>query len=646
MQVDSLGRFLIEKELGRGAMGRVFLAFDPTIERRVAIKTVQIFASLPEAERAQARERFLREARSAGKLLHPGIVTIFDVGEADGVPYIAMEYVEGETFDSVCAEDALLPVPDVAELVAAAAEALGFAHERGIIHRDIKPANLMRVGDRAVKIMDFGLAKSPSSSMTHDGALFGTPNYMSPEQVRGEALDGRSDLFSLGVVCYEMLTGVKPFGGESISSVLYRIVHEPPGDIPRALPRVPPPLAGFLERALAKQPDARFRDGAEFAAALRGAGATTVKGTAATTGTATGIAAGAAATTTVAAPASAPAPRVPASARGKPPVARARSSRVFWVVAVTVVLAGIGAAFLMRIGPFAPPPVAMLAAGVRTEPAGLPVQQNGTPLAGDVIRFPAAGPFEILSASQGCREAKHRLEAADAGREIVLVLDPATAAVVVDPGVPGARVALNGQDAGTAPATLDLDLCRDNTIGIQAEGYRASSATIPARATPLDARSAALALKLELIPSGRLLFPQTRVPTSFFVDGERVSRTSDGIELPAGPHEIRATNEERFVDVAVTVDVPAGGNATPAFVIPPLARLVVQTFPPNCRVTLKRPGSAWRQLGETPLRYELVAGRYVLRVESPVSGESREQDVNLVPGANAPIRVSFGRSAR
>jgi len=312
-------------------------------------------------------------------------------------------------------------------------------------------------------------------------------------------------------------------------------------------------------------------------------------------------------------------------------------------VAATLVLAGIGAAYLLRIGPFAPPPVAMLTARVRTEPAGLLVRQNGTPLVGDAIQFPAAGPFEILTSSQGCREAKHRVEAADAGREIVLVLDPERAEVVVDPGVPGARVAFNGEDVGAAPATIELDLCRDNTIGIQAESYRATSVTIPAKATPLDARSAALALKLEAIPTGRLLLPQTRVPTSFFVDGEPVPRSSDGVELPAGPHQIRATNEDRFVDVAVIVEVPVGGNATPAFDIPPLARLVVQTFPPNCRGALMRPGSTWRPLGETPLRYELAAGRYVLRVESPASGESREQDVNLAPGTNAPIRISFGR---
>jgi hypothetical protein len=422
-----------------------------------------------------------------------------------------------------------------------------------------------------------------------------------------------------------MLTGVKPFGGDSISSVLYRIVHEPPKDAPLRLERIPAPLAAFLERALAKPPEARHRDAAEFAGALRRAGAATIAATLR---------------------ASAPTARPPSPAPQQAPVAPARRFLVPWIIVIALALAGIGAAFLLHVGPFAPPKVAMLTARVRTEPAGLPVQVNGSPLAGDVIRFPAGGPFEVLTASYGCREAKHRVEAADAGVEIVLVLDPARAAVAVDPGVPGARVAVNGQDAGTAPATIDLDLCRDNTIEVQAEGYSTSSATIPAKVTPLDARSAAGALKLEAIPTGRLLLPTLRVPTLFFVDGKPVVRKNGGIDLPAGPHEVRATNEERFVDFAVTLDVPAGDAVTPAFVVPALARLVVQTFPPNCRVALKRSGSAWRQVGETPLRYELAAGRYVLRIESPVSGESREQDLNLAPGTNAPVRVSFGRSGR
>jgi hypothetical protein len=251
-----------------------------------------------------------------------------------------------------------------------------------------------------------------------------------------------------------------------------------------------------------------------------------------------------------------------------------------------------------------------------------------------------------VTATSGCREAKHRVEAADAGVEIVLVIDPARVTVVVEPGVPGARVSVNGQNAGTVPATLDLDLCRDNTIEIKADGYRNAFATIPAKATPLDARSAANALKLEAIPMGRLNLPSTRVPTQLFLDGKPVARTSGGLELVAGAHEVRAKNEERFIDVAVTLEVPAGGTATPSLVIPPLARLTVQTFPPNCRVALKRDGSSWRQVGETPLRYELASGHYVLRVEAPETGESREQDITVAPGNNTPVRVSFGRSGR
>jgi len=628
MQVESLGRYRIEKELGRGAMGRVFLAYDPQIDRRVAIKTIQIFAALPEAERLSARERFLREARSAGKLLHPGIVTIFDVGEADGVPYLAMEFIEGATLESACTEGELLPVPDVVALVAAAADALGFAHARGIIHRDIKPANLMRVGPRGVKIMDFGLAKNPTTSMTHDGALLGTPNYMSPEQVRGEALDGRADLFSLGVVCYEMLTGIKPFGGDSVSSVLYRIVNEPPKVAALQLDRVPAPLAAFLARALAKNPGDRFPNAESFAAALRRAGES------------------AAASTLP--PAAKVAPLKPKRATAAPRNQRPRAAGSLgrWVLGIVLVagIAGLSAVWFLAHTP--PAPAALLAARVRTEPAGLPVALNGTPLADDVVRFSGDGPFGVLTVASGCRETKHRIEPADAGRELVLVLDPARAEVAVDPGVPGAQVAVNGQALGAAPQTVDLDLCRDNTIAVSAEGFRTASMTIPEKATPLDARTAAGAIRLEPIPIGRIVLPVTRVPVAFFIDGKPAARTNGGVEIPAGSHEVRATNEDRFVDVTTTLEVPEGGSVTPQLAVPALARLIVQTFPPNCRVALKRAGAAWRPAGETPLRYELAAGRYAMKIDEPISGESREQEINLAPGVNAPVRVSFGRSRR
>jgi serine/threonine protein kinase len=639
--VESLGRYRIDKELGRGAMGQVFLAYDPQIERRVAIKTIQIFAQLPEADRQQARDRFLREARSAGKLLHPGIVTVFDVGEAGGVPYLAMEFVEGQTLDAFCREDTLLPVPVVVSLIAAAADALAFAHERGIVHRDVKPANLMRVGETRAKIMDFGLAKSPATQMTHDGALMGTPSYMAPEQVRGDALDGRADLFSLAVVLYEMLIGEKPFGGDSVSSVLYRIVHEAPKDPALRLDRVPAPLAAFLQTALSKNPGDRFPDGKAFAEALQQSGR---------------------ASTPI--PRMKPAPGAslpdpephapkPSSARPARPAHRPppaptppRRSLVPYVVLAALAVAGIATAviFVQRRGGVAAPP--LVEARVRTEPPGIAIRFDGATLTGNVVKFAAAGPFGVLTAAQGCREAKHRLDAADAGSEIVLVLDPQRAPVPVDAGRAGAAVTVNGSPAGATPVTLDLDLCRDNAVVAQAEGFRPATVTIPKGATPLEARNAAAALKLLSIPTGRLMLPATRFPVRFLVDGKPVERNGRGVEVPAGTHEVRAVNDDHFVEVAGTVDVPEGGSAAPSFTVPPLAGLTVQTFPPNAETSLKKGSSAWRTIGETPLRIEVGAGRYTLRVRSPLTDEMREQEIELRAGPNPPIRVAFGRGGR
>ena len=635
MPVQTLGRYRIERELGRGAMGRVFLAFDTEIHRRVAIKTINAFESLPGAERREARERFLREARAAGQLLHPGIVTIFDVGEADGVPYLAMEHVEGTTLDAYCREGDLLPPATVGALVAHAAEALAFAHARGVVHRDVKPANLMRVGASAVKIMDFGLAKSVATKMTHDGALFGTPNYMSPEQVRGETLDGRSDLFSLGVVLYEMLVGAKPFEGDSVSSVLYRIVHEPPRDPAPHLDRVAPPLRAIVERALAKRREDRFADGQELAVSLRRA----LEGNAASRG----VPEGPRARPRPGAPL--PAPRDPVTATLPRPPTRARSRGVFPYVVAAVFVLGLGAAAILLGGRGTPVPPP-LEARVRTDPPGLPVLLDGAPLTDGVVRFAADGPFGLLSVAQGCREARHRIEGADAGREIVLALDPARADVPVEAAAPGARVALNGSAPVDLPTTLDLDLCRENRIAVRAPGFREAEVVIDSGATPLAARTAASSIALARIPLGRIALPATRMSLRWFVDGQPVSAKGGTLELPAGTHELRARHDEQFVDVAVSVEVPPEGTVSPSLAIPPLATLVVQTFPPEARVTLARDGGAWRPVGETPLTRQVAAGPYVVRVEEPGTGATREEKVVLRAGANPPVRVSFRGGGR
>lgn len=250
-----IGRYEILDEVGQGAMGTVYRARDPLIERTVAIKTVPI-AQLRQ-EGADAESRFLREAQSAGRLSHPNIVTIYDVGEADGLAYIAMEHLPGTTLRDVMNKG---PIPLALALDTAMqmAEALAFAHEHGVIHRDIKPANVVVTGQRGcVKLTDFGIAHLANSDHTQTGQMLGSPRYMSPEQAMGREIDGRSDIFSLGAVLYEMLTGHYAFDGDSLPAIVYRVIHETPVPATSLSPRLPVELASLLARMLDKNPEAR-----------------------------------------------------------------------------------------------------------------------------------------------------------------------------------------------------------------------------------------------------------------------------------------------------------------------------------------------------------------------------------------------------
>jgi serine/threonine-protein kinase len=250
-----IGRYEILDEIGQGAMGTVYQARDPLIERTVAIKTVSLTQLRQEG--ADAESRFLREAQSAGRLSHPNIVTIYDVGEADGLAYIAMEYLSGATLRDVMNRG---PIPlDLAlDTAMQMAEALAFAHEHGVIHRDIKPANVVVTGQRGrVKLTDFGIAHLVNSDHTQIGQMLGSPRYMSPEQAMGREIDGRSDIFSLGAVLYEMLTGQYAFDGDSLPTIVYRVIHETPVPATSLRPQLPDGLPSLLTRMLDKNPDAR-----------------------------------------------------------------------------------------------------------------------------------------------------------------------------------------------------------------------------------------------------------------------------------------------------------------------------------------------------------------------------------------------------
>ena len=264
-----LGRYQVEKELGKGAMGIVYQGRDPKIGRVVAIKTLALSQEFEGDNLVDARMRFFREAETAGRLQHQNIVTIFDAGEEHDLAYIAMEFLKGRDLVDCCRDGHLLPVPRVVSIVARVAQALAYAHRQNVVHRDIKPANIMYEPDAdVVKVTDFGIARITDSSRTRTGLVLGTPSFMSPEQLAGKKVDGRSDLYSLGVTLFQLLTGVLPFRGESMAELMFKISNDVAPDIRVVRGDLPDALAEIVATALAKQPEARFQDGDAFAARL------------------------------------------------------------------------------------------------------------------------------------------------------------------------------------------------------------------------------------------------------------------------------------------------------------------------------------------------------------------------------------------
>jgi serine/threonine protein kinase len=266
-----LGRYEVVRELGKGAMGIVYLAKDPLIGRLVALKTIRIQNS-DDDEAKEFQQRFVREAQAAGILNHPAIVTVHDIGQDDatGVSFIAMEYVEGQNLKEVLSQGRPVGFEQIGEIIAQVADALDFAHAKGIVHRDVKPANIILLESMRAKITDFGIAKITSGgNLTTTGQFLGTPNYMAPEQIKGAPVDGRTDIFSLGICLYECLTRRKPFGGDSLTAISYKIVHENFPPLHEINPQIPDGYAEVVEHCLAKDPAKRYQRGKDLASALR-----------------------------------------------------------------------------------------------------------------------------------------------------------------------------------------------------------------------------------------------------------------------------------------------------------------------------------------------------------------------------------------
>jgi len=268
-----LGRYEIVRELGKGAMGIVYLAKDPLIGRLVALKTIRVAAHSDDDEAKEFQQRFIREAQAAGILNHPSIVTVHDIGqdEVSGTSFIAMEFVEGYNLKEVLSQGRALSFDQIGDVIAQVAEAIDFAHAKGIVHRDVKPANIILLEGNRAKITDFGIAKiaSGAANLTTTGQFLGTPNYMAPEQIKGAPVDGRTDIFSLGICLYECLTRRKPFGGDSLTSISYKIVHEPFAPLHEINPQIPDGYTEVVALCLAKDPAKRYQRARDLSIALR-----------------------------------------------------------------------------------------------------------------------------------------------------------------------------------------------------------------------------------------------------------------------------------------------------------------------------------------------------------------------------------------
>jgi formylglycine-generating enzyme required for sulfatase activity/predicted Ser/Thr protein kinase len=267
--MDKISKYTISGEIGKGGMGVVYRGSDPLIGRPVAVKTIRLDILKGDSGREDALKRFLREAQAAGNLSHPNIVTIYDVGEHEGLIYIAMEFIDGCSLESLLQQKRKFTLKEITHLFSQIGSALDYAHQKGIVHRDIKPANILVGRDLKVSIVDFGIARTSASTMTQTGMLMGTPRYMSPEQIAGKKVDNRADIFSLGAILYELLTQRNPFEGESITTVIYKIMHAELPPLSDFNKQLPAGLEGVVKKALARDADARYRTCGELLADLQ-----------------------------------------------------------------------------------------------------------------------------------------------------------------------------------------------------------------------------------------------------------------------------------------------------------------------------------------------------------------------------------------
>jgi serine/threonine-protein kinase len=667
------GRYQIVSELGRGSMGVVYQGFDPIIGRTVAIKTMLTEGFAP-AEFEEYKARFQREAQSAGVLAHPNIVTVYDFGEDSGVLYLAMEFLEGKSLQALVEEQTILPVETIIPMYEQVCSALDHAHRHRIVHRDIKPANIMILESGLVKVTDFGIAKMMSMGMTQAGQILGTPNYMSPEQVKGRSVDGRADIFSLGVILYELVTGEKPFGGQNITTVIYKIINENPIS-PRELDAtIPVGLSYVIQKALAKNPDERYQTCRELAEDLRNY--RSVGGAAAPSATVILRVPPIQAPPPEALPPPARVPSAPVAAQpqvaAEPQPPRPLSVQVIPphrpqprgtspVVWVLLTLLAVGAAgggyYYFKYKPEHPAATPTTPTAERpAETPGTttpPATEGGTPTTPQtetVTTPPSNPPTETAAAQNTPSEPKPQVREAQ-GPELPRPIAPppsggrGTAApkigqLVVTSNVDGAKITIDGRSepGWVTPCTIRDLPAGAHLVAVSKEGYGDAQESVLIE----GGRTAAVRPTLT-VPSGEISIETNPPGVEVFIDGQAVGLSPARKTLGVGQHTyaLRQAGKDIFSSAfeikhdgqmfTRKVDL-GGGPAVPTGIVE------VRTIPSGA--TVHADGKPVQ--GTTPTNFRLAAGRHTLTIS--LSGYlPLQKEVDVPPDGLVPVNERLAR---
>ena len=680
------GRYQLVSEIGRGSMGVVYKGFDPVIGRTVAIKTM-LPEGLNTTEFEDFKARFQREAQAAGILTHPNIVTVYDFGEDNGILYLAMEFLVGRSIQDLVEEQNVLPVETIIPMYEQVCSALDHAHSHNIIHRDVKPANIMVLESGLVKVTDFGIAKVMSMGMTQAGQILGTPNYMSPEQVRGRQIDGRSDIFSLGVILYELVTGEKPFGGQNITTVIYRIINEDPVP-PRELDStIHPGLSYIVQKALAKKPEDRYQTCRELAADLRNyaklggavAPAATVVVRVSPMSPST--------TDTTRRPAVDQVPLRPSPPPPTPPVApsepaRARplsvqvippatvqpkgTSPAVWVLLTLLLVAVVGGGYYFIVlrkpqpAPLiqtAPPPQgqqqipaptgsstesAGVSANSQTAPGGATATESTAPQGvsaqgGETSAAPQAGSTQQGAgrpAAQGSQSPEQHGSATSGPPPPARPAASKVGNLLITSNVAGAQITVDGKSdpAWVTPFTIPNLAAGMHSVSVAKEGYNVAQRGVTVEGGQTASYSAELT-----VPMGEVNIVTNPPGLEILIDEQPAGRSPVQKSLSVGHHTftLRAPGMDpytssfdiRYNGYMITKRVDLGGSTPAATGV-----VEVHTDPPGA--SLQADGKALS--GSTPTSIRLTAGRHTLTLSLP--GYQPLQKVVDVP-ANGTITV-------